>query len=83
MNSIAGRLPLDYVSSRSVSILNSAFFAFAGMRADCHLHVFFIQVNIVFGFALDRGLTVSQYGFISIQTVLTWFPTRTRQTKST
>ena len=72
----------NHVSSRSVSIRNSAFFDLARMRADCHLQVFFIHVSIVFGLAFDLGLTVSQYGFISTHTVFIWFPTRTRQTKS-
>ena len=76
------KLKINYVSSRSVSIRNSAFFDLARIRADCHLHVFFIHVNIVFGLAFDLGLTVSQYGFISTHTVFIWFPTRTRQTKS-
>lgn len=73
----------NHVSSRSVSMRNSAFLDLARMRADCHLQVFFIHVIIVLGFALDLGLTVSQYGFISTQTVFIWLPTRTRHTKST
>jgi len=74
---------INYVSSRSVSIRNSAFLDLAKIRADCHLHVFFIHVIMVLGFALDFGLTVSQYGFISTHIVFIWLPTRTRHTKST